>query len=61
MSTSRQVSGLAVCFHDLRLYGDLEIKVADPVVEFCETVVALWLSLAMGSCLHVAAQLCCVT
>mmetsp|Transcript_30926 Transcript_30926/g.78322 ORF Transcript_30926/g.78322 Transcript_30926/m.78322 type:complete len:988 (-) Transcript_30926:180-3143(-) len=26
--------------HDLRrLYGDLEIKVADPVVEFCETVV----------------------
>jgi hypothetical protein len=22
-----------------RLYGDLEIKVADPVVEFCETVV----------------------
>lgn len=26
--------------HDLRkLYGDLEIKVADPVVQFCETVV----------------------
>lgn len=26
--------------HDLRrLYGDLEIKVADPIVEFCETVV----------------------
>jgi len=26
--------------HDLRkLYGDLEIKVSDPVVEFCETVV----------------------
>eukprot|EP00921_Rhytidocystis_pertsovi_P003748 GHVQ01006497.1.p1 GENE.GHVQ01006497.1~~GHVQ01006497.1.p1 ORF type:complete len:1021 (-),score=146.21 GHVQ01006497.1:1463-4525(-) len=28
--------------HDLRkLYGDLEIKVADPVVQFCETVVEM--------------------
>lgn len=28
-------------YANVRLYGDLEIKVADPVVEFCETVVEL--------------------